>query len=175
MRHAARAATALLAVAVAGALVAWGVHGSTPRLDGTDSKEVAGAAPSRVVHLRDWHLVAPKDLFGQDVGLEGAALDDAWGAHLDAVEVVQKEQLRVLRELVARGVKTIYVEGLTQGGVEAWYAPAEVVRGQVADETNGSFRDRSITPTSYPRGDKPPAWFHVPSRIDRGPVYPQAG
>jgi hypothetical protein len=89
-------------VAVAGALVAWGVHGSSPRQDGAAGNEAAeGSRPQVVHHLQDWHPV-PRHLFGQDVGLDGPALDDAWEAHLDAVEVAQKEQLPVLREPGAR-------------------------------------------------------------------------
>ena len=73
-------------------------------------------------------------LFGRDVRLEGPALDKAWADQLGAVELVHAEQLPVLRARVSRGVKVVYVEGLTAKGVEAWYAQALVVREQLGDE-----------------------------------------
>jgi hypothetical protein len=121
----------VLTIAAVLAVVLWD-RGKAPAQ--VDTEAIDGTAPLLVVHhVRDWHFV-DRDLFGQDVGLEGKALDKAWADHLDAVEQVQAEQLPVLRSLVKLGVTVVYVEGLTAKGVEAWHAQARVVREQLADE-----------------------------------------
>jgi hypothetical protein len=89
--------------------------------------------PLTVHHIRDWHFV-PREQYGQDVSLEGAALDKACAKHLDDVEQVQKEQLPVLHALVERGVKVVYVEGLSGDEVADWPKMAAIIREQLKDE-----------------------------------------
>src|SRR5215216_2945686 len=52
-----------------------------------------------IIHLRDWHIASDQEQ------------DDR---HLADVERVQAEQVVVLRELVARGIRAVGVEGLTE-------------------------------------------------------------
>jgi hypothetical protein len=84
-------------------------------------------APLIIHHVSDWHYI-PKELFARDTGLTGAELDAAWAEYLDSVEAVQAEQVPVIRDLVRRGVRIIYLEGVTQEQIALWSDMAEFSR-----------------------------------------------
>lgn len=58
------------------------------------AKEVLPGTESRIIHIRDWHLV-PKDDFAIDIGLKATELGDAYAEHLQDVERVQKSQIKI--------------------------------------------------------------------------------
>ena len=84
----------------------------------------------RIIHLRDWHFV-PKDLFALDVGKGATAqeIDRLYREHLLEVEVVQMEQMALLRCLIRHhGLKTVFCEGLTPGELPNFRETVAVLR-----------------------------------------------
>lgn len=95
---------------------------------------------SRIVHLRDLHLV-PSDLFAIDVRhAAGRPLADAEAArlyeeHLLEVELVQIEQMAILRCLSRRhGLRTVRIEGLTAKEVNLFRERIESLKEIKKDE-----------------------------------------
>lgn len=87
---------------------------------------VAAEKPThRLVHLSDWHYV-PREMFAADTRAAGRNLNDAqmeaaYREHLLEVELVQIEQLALLRCLIRHhGLRQILAEGLTPTGVTAY-------------------------------------------------------
>jgi hypothetical protein len=81
--------------------------------------------PSRhIVHLLDYRLV-PRDVYGPD----------GYGEHLRRVEAVQEEHMALLRWLAAkRGVSEVFVEGLTEENLPAFFEKARAVDELAAAE-----------------------------------------
>jgi hypothetical protein len=76
-----------------------------------------------IVHLRDYRLV-PRTLYGGD-----------YGAHLDAVEAVQDEQVALLRWLIENyEVRCVYVEGLTEADLPVFRMRAGIEGKLQAEE-----------------------------------------
>lgn len=70
----------------------------------------------RIVHLQDWHFV-PKDLYAIDMknahgrGLTDDEIDRLYQEHLLEVELVQVEQMAVLRCLIKHhGLKKVFLD-----------------------------------------------------------------
>jgi hypothetical protein len=74
----------------------------------------------RIVHLLDWHFVDRDDYAADlrslsDGPLSDEEIDSRFSDLLDEVELVQEQQLAVLRSLIKlHGLKRIHVEGLTE-------------------------------------------------------------
>jgi hypothetical protein len=95
------------------------------QLPGVVSVEVvpaSGKPARRLIHLRDFHYV-PRDLFALELRGQGAIseeeMDLRYQEHLLQVELVQLEQLALLRCLARRhGLRRVCVEGMTPEGVK---------------------------------------------------------
>jgi len=85
-------------------------------------REVLPGTETRIIHIRDWHLV-PKADFAIDTELVGKDLDDANDQHLRDVERVQKSELKILA-----GVRTVYGEGLTEENYPIYKAEIRSLR-----------------------------------------------
>ncbi|HLW65885.1 MAG TPA: hypothetical protein VKS79_11235 [Gemmataceae bacterium] len=79
--------------------------------------------PSRIIHLQDWHFV-PKELLAIDLtdaygrSLTPDEIDLLYEQHLLEVELVQLEQMAVLRCLIQHhGLKKLFSEGFSRGEV----------------------------------------------------------
>lgn len=78
----------------------------------------------RVVHLLDYRLV-PREVYGPD----------GYGEHLRRVEAVQDEHMALLRWLAAnRGISEVFVEGLTEENLPAFFEKARAVDEVAAAE-----------------------------------------
>jgi hypothetical protein len=93
---------------------------------------------ARIIHVSDWHSV-PKDLFAVDLEnthgrkFTGAELDACHAALLHQVEMVQVQQLGLLRCLAKHhGLKAVYQEGITQNQ-KAWMDQIEALQGIAAE------------------------------------------
>jgi hypothetical protein len=78
--------------------------------------EVLPGTETRIIHIRDWHLV-PKEAFAADTELTGDALYEAYGQHVKVVKAVQASQKKLLS-----GVKEVHVEGLCPRDMPAFEA-----------------------------------------------------
>lgn len=115
------------------------------QLPGVMSVEVCRSAEppqGRIIHLLDWHFV-PQDLFAIDLraaakrSLSDAQLDHYYREHLLEVDLVQLEQLLVLRCLIKHhGLRRAHVEGLTREASRAFMerirAARDVQQGLIA-------------------------------------------
>ncbi len=73
----------------------------------------------RIIHLKDWHFL-PRNLFVADLRersdqeFSEEEIDELYQQHLLEVELVQAEQMTLLRCLLKHhGLRTVYAEGLT--------------------------------------------------------------
>lgn len=89
----------------------------------------------RIIHLRDLHLV-PRDLFALDVRqaagrpLSDADIDKLYEQHLLETELVQIEQMILLRSLARHhGLCRIRIEGLTVGEEPLFRNKVEALKG----------------------------------------------
>jgi hypothetical protein len=80
----------------------------------------SGQPTHRIIHIADWHFV-PKDAFAADLrsaSTEPLSDDEITRRHgelLDEVELIQQQQIALLRTLVQKhALKRIYVEGLAE-------------------------------------------------------------
>ena len=88
----------------------------------------------RIVHLKDWHYL-PKDLFAADIrdvqgeAIPDAEIDDLYEELLLEVELVQLEQMALLRCLIKHhGLKSVFCEGLTVEDLPAYEAKIKTLR-----------------------------------------------
>jgi hypothetical protein len=115
------------------------------QIPGVAHVEVLVASPKpthRIIQLRDWHYVPP-ELFALDVrqqlgkSVSDEAIEKLYQKHLLEVELVQIEQVAVLRCLVKHhGLRRVLAEGLTPQGMENYKAIVGALRdmnGQVAE------------------------------------------
>lgn len=95
---------------------------------------VYGRGSPRIIQLCDWHFV-PRDLFAVEVRsvagktLSEEEVDALWREHLFEVELVQLEQLTVLRCLAKHhGLRQVLCEGLTPRQLDAFKAKVAALR-----------------------------------------------
>ena len=99
----------------------------------------------RLVHLRDWHFV-PKDLFAIDMKaaykrhLTEQEIDLLHEEHLLEVELVQLEQMAVLRCLIKHhGMRSVVAEGFSEGELQL-YKQKVAAHGAVEKEQIPALR-----------------------------------
>jgi hypothetical protein len=90
-----------------------------PEAQSVKSYPAHGNLTHRIIYLKNWHVV-PKELFAADIrNLAEEPVSDheivrLYDEHLDNVESLQEEQVRLLRHLAQNhGLKRVYYEGLT--------------------------------------------------------------
>jgi hypothetical protein len=91
----------------------------SPKAQGVELSPAHGSPIHRIIHLKNWHVV-PKELFAADLRdladepVSDNEIDRLYEKHLDNVESLQKEQIRLLRHFIQNhGLKRVYYEGLT--------------------------------------------------------------
>lgn len=98
------------------------VHPLTRQLRSYPDVESVVEYPGRdgaavIIHLRDWHYVDfesfTADLRDLDPEISDRSLQRAYHDHLRDVQAVQAGQRRVIRQMSAAGVSTVFLEGLT--------------------------------------------------------------
>lgn len=89
---------------------------------------------SRIIHFRDWHFV-PKELLAIDMAeaygrsLSRAEIDLLHEQHLLEVELVQLEQMAILRCLIKHhGLRRVFSEGFSEGELENYRDRIAVLR-----------------------------------------------
>lgn len=94
----------------------------------------------RVIHLRDWHYVA-KDLYAIDMKqvhgreLTDQEIDQLHGELLLEVELVQLEQLAILRCLIKHhGLKRVHSEGFSPNELEAYREKIGVLKAMEREQ-----------------------------------------
>jgi hypothetical protein len=115
------------------------------QLPGVADVEVLVRAPKptyRIIQLRDWHYVPP-ELFALDMrqqlgkSVSDEAIEKLYEKHLLEVELVQIEQVAILRCLVKHhGLRRVLAEGLTPQGLATFKEIVAALRdmdGQVAE------------------------------------------
>lgn len=95
----------------------------------------ANPLKARIIHLRDWHYL-PRETFAADIRSatkapipEAEEIDCWYEEHLLEVELVQTEQLAVLRCLIKHhGLKRVFAEGLTEEDMPVFREKLAVLR-----------------------------------------------
>lgn len=85
-------------------------------------QEVLPGTETRIIHIRDGHHIT-KENFAIDTELKDRELDEAHAEHLQAVDRVQKSQLKILA-----GVKEVFGEGLTDENYPIFQAEIRTLR-----------------------------------------------
>ena len=93
------------------------------------SVEVTPAKSKRtrqIIHIENWHFV-DRAAFIADLDTEAGKplteeqIEFEWAAFLDDVEAVQTDQQKLIQELVkSHGVKSVYLEGLTDADMDEY-------------------------------------------------------
>jgi hypothetical protein len=104
----------------------------------------------RIVHIRDLHLV-PRDLFALDVRqaagrpLSDAEIDKLYDQHLLETELVQIEQVTVLRCLTRHhGLRRLRIEGLVEGEAKLFAEKAEALKGLASTTADARVQLREV-------------------------------
>jgi hypothetical protein len=92
------------------------------------------AAPPHIIHVLNWHFV-PKESFAVDLRdqsdkpISDDEIDRHYEEFLNTVEKVQREQIKLLRELIKKHkLKHIYLEGFSKEELPAFQKRIEVLR-----------------------------------------------
>ncbi len=105
-----------------------------PNVKSVKVRPARGKATSRIIHILDWHYL-PKEVFAADLrDVSSEPIGDAeirkrYRRFLRDVERVQKQQVVVLHQLAKYGVRSVYLEGLTDKKLPAFRKHIATLRG----------------------------------------------
>ena len=104
-----------------------------PGVATVECARLASTPKRRIIHIRDWHVVSKErfaiELKADGSGLNADELDRRFQEFLLEVELVQLEQMAVIRCLIEHhGLKRVYAEGFTPEDSEAYRERVKALR-----------------------------------------------
>lgn len=105
-----------------------------PEVSHVQSNGGLGSPPTRqLIHILNYHYLPPEtfraDLLAADASLSDVEIESEFASFLDEVELLQQEQVQVLRRLITeQGIRHVYLEGLTEENRDRFLESIEQMR-----------------------------------------------